>query len=553
MQRVGVLNGNNITYDHDLAGLVRGLTEWGVIEWGTISWSKVQPVQAIVAAKRSNGQKLMLYFESDEQVSIPSSGTFKVYIEVNQAKIDDGTSNAENGTGIAEIKAWPSVPAQNSLILASVNNWSITDERNLIPKIQQIAQRTGSLESTVAQATADIADFKEAGAVDHLEESWIVGEKYTLENQLFKQYTPKAEDSTIAINVGDVDKNKEIHIQRIGSGTASNQLKLKMKKIWAPTTGLIIKVMKWKQVDVSDTEAYRYGNEYIAHKAIAYTDFSNDWTEFTITLDKEFWGTKGELLDIVIYQEWGIVNSTNYYQIACDNSQYSEAFSYVSVNWDNKVREKLMPYCISDGFAQWLLAKVDNEEKAINNSPVLLVDIPEKQTVVPKGKGNPIVEYTCSHDTELLIQYTQIGNWSGYSWERLIVVYVNWNISCNLNQATISCSCSVKKWDIVAIGGYNNASWDKTMTVRNLKIYDKNPLLLKTGFPLPPRLISNIGENAVWTSFWLHIDNSWLGEQIETTPSMTAKTWTIQLGNAVAFFKIKWKDWKTYKLPVFGD
>lgn len=61
-------------------------------------------MQAVIACQRSNGQKLMLYFESDEQVSIPSSGTFKVYIEVDQSKIDDGTNNAENGTGIAEIK-----------------------------------------------------------------------------------------------------------------------------------------------------------------------------------------------------------------------------------------------------------------------------------------------------------------------------------------------------------------------------------------------------------------------------------------------------------------
>lgn len=61
-------------------------------------------MQAVVSCQRSNGQKLMLYFESDEQVAIPSSGTFKVYIEVDQSKIDDGSGNAENGTGIASIK-----------------------------------------------------------------------------------------------------------------------------------------------------------------------------------------------------------------------------------------------------------------------------------------------------------------------------------------------------------------------------------------------------------------------------------------------------------------
>ncbi|PZM87452.1 MAG: hypothetical protein DLD55_01110 [candidate division SR1 bacterium] len=172
MQRIGVLNGNNITYDHDLAGLVRGLTDGGVIQGGEISENKVQPVQAVIACQRSNGQKLMLYFESDEQVAIPSSGIFKVYIEVNQAKIDDGSENAENGTGIAEIKTGPSVPSQNSLLLASVADGAITDERNLIPKIQSVAQKTSTLEEKITTAEEQIqgiqTNIQEMGAVKGL-------------------------------------------------------------------------------------------------------------------------------------------------------------------------------------------------------------------------------------------------------------------------------------------------------------------------------------------------------------------------------------------------
>nr|DAQ56684.1 MAG TPA: hypothetical protein [Caudoviricetes sp.] len=38
-----------------------------------------------------------------------------------------------------------------------------------------------------------------------------------MEDTLFLQKTPTFTDSAIAINVGDIDKNKEIHIQRIGS------------------------------------------------------------------------------------------------------------------------------------------------------------------------------------------------------------------------------------------------------------------------------------------------------------------------------------------------
>lgn len=174
MQRIGVLNGNNITYDHDLAGLVRWLTDWGVIQGGEVSGNKVQPVQAVIACQRSNGQKLMLYFESDEQVAIPSSGTFKVYIEVEQSKIDDGTGNAENGTGIASIKTWPTLPSQNTLLLASVEEWIVKDERNLIPKIQSVAQRTESLESKLTTAEGQISQLVEGGTPDRLEISWVV-------------------------------------------------------------------------------------------------------------------------------------------------------------------------------------------------------------------------------------------------------------------------------------------------------------------------------------------------------------------------------------------
>ena len=187
MQRIGNLNWENITYDHDISGLVRGLTDWGVIEGGTVVGNKLQPVQAIVPLVRSNGQKILAFFESDEVIDLPTTGDYKVYIEVDQSKIDFGGNNAEDGTGIASIKTWPSVPGQNFLFLASVTSWVAKDERNLIPKVGQIAQRTTSLEEKVATQEEKVGKLEEAGTPDHLEELIMVWEVYWVWDHYYAQ------------------------------------------------------------------------------------------------------------------------------------------------------------------------------------------------------------------------------------------------------------------------------------------------------------------------------------------------------------------------------
>lgn len=501
MQRIGVLNGNNITYDHDLAGLVRWLTDWGVIQGGEISGNKVQPVQAVIACQRSNGQKLMLYFESDEQVAMPSSGTFKVYIEVNQAKIDDGSENTENGTGIASIKTWPSVPSQNSLLLASVADWVITDERNLIPKIQQVAQRTDSLEKKMETQEQKVEKLEEAGTPSYLGITGIVGEKYTMEDTLFLQKTPSFVDSTIAINVGDTNANKEQHIQRISSGESSNQLKLKMDKFWAPTTSVVVEVRKGIKVDVSNKEAYRYGGEVVASTTIAYTEFTTEWKEFTLTLNNKFWATKGELLDIVVYQQWGIVNWTNYYQIACDATQYSEAFSAVAVNGSSRVRSRLMPYCVSEGFLEKFLVKKSDEIIEMEWD-ISLINEGKKSYYL--GRNQKKILHTFTGYKKLHISWWAASFWSEY-WFAVKVNGVNrYNWGSNLDNEIV---CDPT--DVVTIVAENYSGYDKNLEYSYLKIKNKKPSLKKNNTELLPRKLVAIGESVATTLLGLHTDNNW--------------------------------------------
>lgn len=535
MQRIGVLNGNNITYDHDLAGLVRGLTDWGVIQWGEISENKVQPVQAVIACQRSNGQKLMLYFESDEQVSIPSSGIFKVYIEVDQAKIDDGSENAENWSGIASIKTWPTLPSQNFLLLATVADWVVKDERNLIPKIQSVAQRTWTLEEKLSTAEGKITQLVEAGTPSYLWITGIVGEKYTMEDTLFLQKTPTLANSVIAINIWDIATNKEQHIQRIASWTASNQLKLKMKKFWAPTTTLCVEVRKGVKVDVSEKEAYRYwGEEVVASATIPYSDFNSDWKEHTITLNNQFWATKGELLDIVVYQQGGIVNATNYYQIACDSTQYSEAFSAVAVNGNSRVRNLVMPFCISEWFLNQLLCKASDKPGQISCElkqqliDSLNFDLWDRKKTLKKIVDNNFVNWVYALSGEFIPGIN--GSWSSTFWACFDSGEEKTASYPNDKNSTIWIANIIKSGDSNVVSVTYKSEHDYSNYTGNIRnVYLQLTHILKKTVvyeKVRPRSIKSIWTKTLCTIFGRHIDSSWIwAKKINTWKPLTVATW----------------------------
>lgn len=136
MQRIGLLNWNNITYDKDnTAGLLASMTAW-VIEWFGTSWSwattNVQSWKAFIECTRTNWEKVMVYFENTADVVVDFTGTKKVYIAVDQAKLDDWSNNAEDGTWVASIQTGASYPTKNFIALASITSGVIVDEREFI-------------------------------------------------------------------------------------------------------------------------------------------------------------------------------------------------------------------------------------------------------------------------------------------------------------------------------------------------------------------------------------------------------------------------------------
>lgn len=201
-----------------------------------------------------------------------------------------------------------------------------------------------------------------------LSEKLIVWEKYSSNDKLFKQQAPISNNSMVEYNIWDINTNTQVQIQRIASGIASNAITLKIKTNWSPTTALHCDVFEWLNYDVSETEiAWKASWTAIATSSLASSNFSNSFQEITFTLNNNIGWTRWQLLSIVLYQNNNTVDSSNYYIIACDNDQWSEAFRAISYNWTGVYTTNyLMPYCDSNAFEQYLLCKVDNSKKTVN-------------------------------------------------------------------------------------------------------------------------------------------------------------------------------------------
>ena len=301
MQRLWNLNWENITYDHDISGLMRGLIDWGVIEGGTVVGNKLQPVQAIVPLVRSNGQKILAFFESDEVIDLPTTGDYKVYIEVDQSKIDFGGNNAEDGTGIASIKTWPSVPSQNFLLLATATGGVVRLDRTVIPKVGQLVWRIAQVERKVTETTTELnklsggsyAFNKEYYSLDALKK----GEDFGFVPEL------SDEDYFGMVAVGSAAANKVHKIKGFLSGENFNLIDLFLSKILTPSHNLIISIRDYK------TNALINNN---ARVEIQPAKIKNIKEKMTVTFPGMITNNQ-KWRAVVIQVETAIDNPNNYY------------------------------------------------------------------------------------------------------------------------------------------------------------------------------------------------------------------------------------------------
>ena len=178
MLRTALLWGNTINLDSDYSKYIETVSDPWVIEGFAVENGKVKPGKAWVKVMRSNGESLFVLVQNTQDITVSLNGDVFIGIEVAQNAIDNGLMNNEDGTGIASIKVWPQKPNQNYLLLAVWQGGSISDKREIIPKLQSLSQRTSTLEEKVKTSETKVAKLEDKWTPQYLGKFVEVGEAY---------------------------------------------------------------------------------------------------------------------------------------------------------------------------------------------------------------------------------------------------------------------------------------------------------------------------------------------------------------------------------------
>jgi len=142
MQRVALLNWNNINQDYDLSAIFEAFANvslWWVINWLELNNWVITPWRAFVKVNR-NWRQFFVLFENTEDVSIDTSTDGKIFIKINEANIVDGTANNEDGTWIWQIVKDTNFPTANYLPLAEIVWGSVNDLREFVKLDEKVLE-----------------------------------------------------------------------------------------------------------------------------------------------------------------------------------------------------------------------------------------------------------------------------------------------------------------------------------------------------------------------------------------------------------------------------
>lgn len=168
MPIVGIINGDNYNHDYQFSALVRWISSAGIVEWFDIIDNKLSPGICTVECERTNGQKLLVVFESTEEVDLSAyaEGT-KIFAEIEQDKINDWSENNEDGTEIWYLRFASLLPSQNFFLIAEIQD-GVPVKVGTSPQIKDSALENVE---TIQEVKSDIEHTNEV--INDIKINWL--------------------------------------------------------------------------------------------------------------------------------------------------------------------------------------------------------------------------------------------------------------------------------------------------------------------------------------------------------------------------------------------
>lgn len=292
----------------------------------------------------------------------------KIFIEIKENLVNDPTliedldsqTSYNQGLGIGEIKMAKNYPSHsNYLKLYEWNEGKLVDLRKAIslPALDEVAQRTASLEQQGAQSAALLDQIEEGISSDHIGFSLRAGENIQANDSVFAQKLRDKSEYTIEAKIGYSTDESAPQIQLISNGKAITHIDLKLSKVGDPTYGLICNLYEAEEISGAIPSRKQKG----AVLASGQFEAINTNTEVVrVNFSSPIRRPKGTKLVAVIDTVGSVRSSVNYYQLWCHGAQLSEIIRFGYQTASSFVSKNLMPYVDGEGFYTGFLVK--NEE-----------------------------------------------------------------------------------------------------------------------------------------------------------------------------------------------
>jgi len=262
MLRVALLNWKNKNYDRDFSKFLEAIASPGVISWLNIVGWVLQPGRWFVQVTRASLDTFYCYVENTAEITVDVTWTKKVWLELKQANIDDGTLNAPDGSWVVELKTGASYPASNFLKIAGIVSGVVTDERESLAILWSILNLTSLIQNIITSWDITAGDFYGdefhtptwwlQSQINTINVNWVASswfansdlvawEAITKWESLFPEVCPTFLYATGIANIGDTSANTRYEFPIIGTWLPMTTINLWLKKFVSPSVDL-----KWR-------------------------------------------------------------------------------------------------------------------------------------------------------------------------------------------------------------------------------------------------------------------------------------------------------------------